>query len=147
MSTRDGWQERIKAVELEYKAMRQAADRFLRHSKDDPTILRKDLRHRMIVEASRKLEGTYVIRLFAEFETGVRKYWATIKSTYPRTQVLLDRLASHRKIDAEITKAVHLVRDFRNSLVHERKERPSPVSLEDARGYLCTFFAYLPEEW
>lgn len=64
------WQSRIKAVEREYQAMRQAADRFREAAQDDPTILRDDIRHREIVAASAHLEGTYLIRLFAEFETG-----------------------------------------------------------------------------
>ncbi len=63
------WQSRIKAVEREYVAMRQAADRFRQAALDDPTILQENLRHGEIVVASKNLEGTYIIRLFAEFET------------------------------------------------------------------------------
>ena len=63
------WQSRIKAVEREYVAMRHAADRFRQAAIDDPIILRGNLRHREIVVASANLEGTYIIRLFAEFET------------------------------------------------------------------------------
>ncbi len=63
------WQSRIKAVEREYLAMRQAADRFRQASLDDPTILQGNLGHGEIVVAAKNLEGTYVIRLFAEFET------------------------------------------------------------------------------
>jgi len=66
------WQSRIKAVEREYVAMRQAADRFLATALDDPTILQGNLRHGEIVVASKSLEGTYVIRLFAEFGSGGR---------------------------------------------------------------------------
>ena len=45
-----------------------------------------------------RLEGTYVIRLFAEFETGLRLYWATIRQTEPPTQHLLDGIAARRAI-------------------------------------------------
>ena len=75
MPTRHQWLSRIKAVECEYVAMRQAADRFLQHAQQDPTILLADLRHGEIVAASRNLEGTYIMRLFAEFETGARQFW------------------------------------------------------------------------
>ena len=68
------WQSRIKAVEREYVAMRQAADRFRQAALDDPTILEGNLRQGEIVVASKNLEGTYVMRLFAEFETGARQY-------------------------------------------------------------------------
>ena len=60
----------------------------------DPTILTGDLEPQDIVEASGRLEGTYVIRLFAEFETGLRLYWATIRDTEPPTQHLLDGIAA-----------------------------------------------------
>ena len=88
------WQSRIKAVEREYMAMRQAADRFRQAAHDDPNILLEDLRHREIVMASRNLEGTYVIRLFAEFETGARQYWNSTWDTYPRAHDLLNGLGS-----------------------------------------------------
>jgi hypothetical protein len=57
------WQSRIKAVEREYVAMRQAADRFQRAALDDPTILQRILRPREIVAASRNLEGTTPVRV------------------------------------------------------------------------------------
>jgi hypothetical protein len=67
------WLSRIKDVEREYVAMRQAADRFLRHAKGDPTILEQNLEYNEIEMASRNLESTYVMRLFAEFETAARQ--------------------------------------------------------------------------
>src|SRR5947209_8008206 len=92
------WQSRIKGVEREYAAMRQAADRFLQHSLDDPTILRGNLRHGEIVTASRNLEGTYLMRLFAEFVTGAREYWDATWGTEVRTIDLLNGLAARRGI-------------------------------------------------
>ena len=47
------WQSRIKAVEREFLAMRQAADRFEQAAMHDPTILLEDLRHREIVITGR----------------------------------------------------------------------------------------------
>jgi hypothetical protein len=95
------WQSRIKAVEREYLAMRQAADRFLEAASADPTILLENLRYREIVGASQHLEGTYVVH----------------------------------------------VRNYRNSLVHEREEKTDPVPMVTARGYLCRFFSFLRPEW
>src|SRR6266545_3894109 len=113
------WQSRIKAVEREYVAMRQAADRFLQAALDDPTILRGNLRHGEIVVASKNLEGTYVIRLFAEFETGAREYWGANWDTYPKTVDLLDGLAARCGMPDPQRDNAHLVRDYRNALVHE----------------------------
>lgn len=85
------WHSRIKAVEREYVAMRQAADHFLQAARADPTILLENVLHREIMRASQRLEGTYIVRLFAEFETGAafllgqravvgKAIWPTLKA-------------------------------------------------------------------
>src|SRR6266851_6490879 len=129
------WQSRIKAVEREYVAMRQAADRFLQAARDDPTILLEDLQHREIVRATKNLEGTFIIRLFAEFETGARQYWATIKKkkTNPQTSGLLNGLAARCGIPDVQRDNAQLVRDYRNALIHEREEMPEEVPIAVAR--------------
>jgi hypothetical protein len=141
------WQSRIKAVEREYVAMRQAADRLLESALADPTILLENLRHREIVRASQYLEGTYVVRLFAEFESGARQYWRAKWSTDPKTVDLLDGLAARCGIPDTQRDNAHLVREYRNGLVHEREETTDPVAIALARGYLCRFFSFLPTQW
>jgi hypothetical protein len=141
------WQSRIKTVEREYVAMRQAADRFRQAALDDPTILQGNLRHGEIVVASEHLEGTYVIRLFAEFETGARHYWGANWGTDPRTADLLDGLAARCGIPDTQRDNAHLVRDYRNGLVHQREEKPEAVPIAMARHYLCHFFSFLPRQW
>jgi hypothetical protein len=133
------WQSRIKAVEREYVAIRQATDRFLQHAHHDPTILLGDLRHGEIVGASRNLEGTYIMRLFAEFETGARQFWDVAWGTEIKTFDLLEGLAARRAIPDTDRIHGHLVRDYRNSLVHERENQPDPITIALARRYLCTF--------
>jgi hypothetical protein len=141
------WQSRIKAVEREYMAMRQAADRFREEARTDPTIIEGDLRHREIVTASTNLEGTYLIRLFAEFETGARQYWATQWDSHPKTVDLLDGLAARCKITETHRDNAHAVREYRNALVHEREDRPKALPISEVRSYLCTFFSFLPRQW
>jgi hypothetical protein len=147
MPSRHEWQSRIKAVEREYIAMRQAADRFYQIALDDPTILLGDLKHREIVRALNNLEGTYVIRLFAEFETGTRQYWNTRWSTDPKTVDLLNGIAARCGIPDMQRDHGHLVREFRNSLVHERDDKPEEVPIAVVRHYLCHFFSFLPQQW
>jgi len=141
------WQTRIKAVEREYSATRQATDRFQESAHRDPTILQEDLSYRDIVHASDNLEGTYIIRLFAEFETGLRLFWDHVRGTNPRTYDLLEGLASMREIPHDRLTEAHAVQEYRNSLVHEREEKIDPISLPKARGYLCRFFSFLPPNW
>ena len=90
---------------------------------------------------------TYLIRLFAEFETGLRLYWATIRETEPPTQHLLDGIAASCDIPPGRLADAHAVREYRNSLVHERDEGMAPISIAEARGSLCRFFAFLPPTW
>jgi hypothetical protein len=141
------WQARIKAVEREYVAMRQAADHFRQAALVDPTILREDLKPREVIRASRNLEGTYIIRLFAEFETGARQYWRANWDTDPKKVDLINGLAARCEIPDALRDKTHSVREYRNALVHEREDLPEVVPIAVARGYLCRFFSYLPPEW
>ena len=147
MLHRHEWQSRIKAVEREYTAMRQAADHFLQAAIKNPTVLLERLRHGEIVAASRNLEGTYIVRLFAEFETGARQYWAANWSTAPTTYGLLDGLSARCGIPSTYRDNAHTVRNFRNGLVHEREDDMDPMTIAAARGYLCHFFSSLPPQW
>jgi hypothetical protein len=143
--------ERIKAVEREHSAIRLAADRLLAAAESDSTILRggaglkiKDVRH-----AVQRLEGTYIIRLFAEFETSLRLFWPRARSTDSpsRTRDLLDGVAATCRIhDVQFQKA-HSVRLYRNALVHEQGEAVEPMSISTSRKYLCQFFSFLSGYW
>jgi hypothetical protein len=141
------WQSRIKAVEREYEAMWQAASRFSRSALDDPSILRGNLRQGEIVLALENLEGTYIILMFAEFETGARQYWDGKWATDAKTAGLLDGLAARCGIPDTQRDNAHRVRDYGNALVHERSDQPDMVSIGYARRFLCHFFTYLPPHW
>src|SRR5262249_16871173 len=137
------WIEWIKSIERDHWSTRLALDGLVEAAHRDPTILTGDLKFQDIVEASGRLEGTYLIRLFAEFETGLRLFWATIRETEPPTQHLLDGIAARRGISPDRLADAHTVREYRNSLVHERDEGMAPITIAQARGYLCRFFAFL----
>ena len=148
MPRRHEWLSRIKAIEREYIAMRQAADYFLRVAREDPNILLERLKHAEIARASENLEGTYIIRIFAEFEAGARLYWAaTWKKDPKRTVDLLNGIAARCGIPTTQRNLGHRVREYRNHLVHEREREVEGLSITDARGYLCRFFSFLPHRW
>jgi hypothetical protein len=113
----------------------------------DPAVLAGKLKVQDIARASGRLEGTYLIRLFAEFETGLRLYWATIRETEPPTQHLLDGIAARRDIPPARLADAHAVREYRNALVHERDEGVIPIPIAEAQDHLCRFFAFLPLTW
>lgn len=139
--------EKIKSIERDYLSTRFALDRLLHEARRDPTILTGDLEPQDVVKASGRLETTYLIRLFAEFETALRSFWATIRETEPPTQHLLDGVAARCDIPPGRLAEAHAVREYRNSLVHERDEEMAPISIAEARGSLCRFLAFLPPNW
>jgi len=146
---RDRWLERIRGVELEFRAARRAADFLLAQAVSDPTILGNEVKWEHVRRMSERLDGTYIVRLFAEFETGLREFWPTARGTEPpgRTVDLVDGIAATRRIPDAIRLRTHEVRNYRNSLVHERDDPVDPVAVDVARGFLCRFFGHLPPDW
>jgi len=140
---------RIKAVEREYLASRFAADRLLDQVREDPTTLARELQIRDLQDASDRLEGTYIIRLFAEFETSLRAFWSASRKKPPpsRTRDLMDGVAAKRRVPNDWIADAHAVRDYRNLLVHEGEEEPTPIPIDNARGNLCRFLSLLPIDW
>ena len=141
------WLDRIKAVEREYAATRVAIERLLTQLAPDPGILGVGRRPRDLKAASENLEGTYLIRMFAEFETGVRSFRKTIKKGNPPVKNLIDDVGAKRTIPDDVIQAAHRVRVYRNALVHERDEEVETVPISDSSRFLCTYFARLPIEW
>lgn len=146
MPRRDDWQRRIKAIEAEYLAVRLAMNRLVEACRRDPTTC-AGLKPGDLARASSSLEGTYITRTFAEFETGLRLYRESIRDTHPRTIDLLASLAALRGVSEDRRDKAHSVREYRNRLIHEREEPAEPIPLAAARGHLCSFFSYLPPQW
>ena len=144
---RDDWLSRIKAVEREYLAAQFAIDWLRTVADRDTKVLAGKLKLRDLREASERLQGTFIIRLFAEFEAGLRSYWSTLKDTHPGAQDLLEAVAARRRIGADTRMNAHAVREYRNSLVHERAEPVASITMMNTRSTLCRFFSFLPRQW
>lgn len=96
----------------------------------------------------RNLETTFLVRLFAEFESGLRDLWSGLgRSTVPKMLGLLASLAAVRAVPATAVRHVHDVRLFRNALVHEEAEHAPPVTLSEATRRLQYFFSRMPADW
>lgn len=144
---RRDWQERIKAVGREFASARKAVDDLLAAMGRGTVKLPARVKVRDVRSMSENLEGTYVVRLFAAFEAGLRSYWTTQRKTEPPAKNLIDAVAARRFVADETRNAVHSVRDYRNSLVHESDAAADPVELDLASGNLQEFFARLPFRW
>jgi hypothetical protein len=142
--------ERIKAIEREFRVA-SVANRMLGKALDsDPSLLsqtglRKADYHRL----ARNLEGTFLVRVFAEFEAGLRDLWRDyFKKKKPiRTEDLINNVAARCSVHDKALENAHAIRKHRNALVHEAAETADAVSLELARQHLCLFVSRLPLDW
>jgi hypothetical protein len=143
------WIRSLKAIEHEYWVADLAMRRLADQARRDPTILDRDMRVRGIAGAWSHLNGTYGIRLFAEFETGLRKFWgATRIEAEPRSVAeIIDRIAARHGIGhAELTNA-HRARQYRNRQIHDNEEEGETLEVSDCRSFLCTFLGKMPPNW
>ena len=138
----------IKAVEREYQSVRIAVARLSAAVARDPAALGAGVSPRNLKAADDHLEGTYLIRMFAEFETAVRSHWGTIRPR-ARTQVksLLDNVGALRGMPSDVIANPHKAREHRNRLVHERDDVVEAVPFTDARRHLAIYLTRLSSEW
>jgi hypothetical protein len=134
------WKSSLKAIEQEYCATRFAVDRLVTEARRDLGIVPKAIEIGHLTDAQRFLEGTYVVRLFREFETALRKFWVGIdRDTIPRMKDMVDGISSHKRIPFDISEHVHRVRKYRNNLVHERDDVVTPIPINEAGSRLSLF--------
>ena len=132
--------------------MRIAVDRLKATVAHDPTVLKNDPTPANLSVACRNLEGTYLVRLFAEFESALRSYDRarhndpTLKTD---ASILIDMIGGRRGqgISANVRQGAHAVRRVRNHWAHERDATPEPMPIAEARARLQVFLSWLPEEW
>lgn len=145
--------EWIAAVAKEHLAATSAADLLETELQADPNYGRQlgwDSRDGVAFKAN--LEATYIIRLYAEFEAGLRDYWANHlnKTTEPPMAQMLQSLATQR-ISIDRLKDADAVREYRNFLVHHELGVPPPdmriFTVADAKAHLCYFFGRLDADW
>jgi hypothetical protein len=142
--------ERIRAVEREYLVATVAARGLDERFRADPSAL---VAERLEFADYRNfrdhLEATYLIRLFAEFEAGLREAWEFPfgRTTVPSVRDLIDSLHAQCSISQDWRDCVHDVRIYRNALVHEGSGDVPPIGLREACSWLCRFFSRLPHGW
>jgi hypothetical protein len=143
---RTAWIIRIKDIEREY----QTIETILNIQFDNWHGLHLQYEHVSkgdIHQCRVQLEPTYLVRLFAEFESGLRSYWHTISIRKPRTEHLCNSVGSRCRVENELLHGVHAVREYRNYIVHENFLPKQPITMSQARSWLCQYFARLPVSW
>lgn len=144
--------ERLKAIQREHSVLQHALLR-LGDEVLGGWLSPQDISPRDFEAARRELEPTYLVRLWAEFETALRSYRRHVTHNPEdniRARNLIDwaqGVEEGRKVAAEYRDLVHEVREYRNSLVHARDDPAPAVNLDEARRRLNTFLSRLPERW
>jgi hypothetical protein len=142
--------ELIRAVEGEYRVVALALSMLRTRLSADPAGLKP---HRLswgnFERAMANLGATYVTRMFAEFEAGLREAWARKyrQTTEPRAADLLSAFQARCRIPQDLYDAVEDVRKYRNSIVHDQDEAVAAVSVDIAGRHLRTFLSKLPVTW
>jgi hypothetical protein len=142
--------DRMKAVEREFRVAIVSRDHLAGALAKNPSVLTKQNLNQADFEALKEnLASTYLIRLFAEFETGLREYWKrrSKKKVIPRVSDMMKSISSSRGIDHQDMENADIVRKYRNKLVHEEDSEARVVDVGEARRFLCVFFSSLPEDW
>lgn len=82
---------RVKAVEREHTALRFTTDRALRSLGEGAVDLEEGLKRLDVYRASERLEGTYIIRLFSEFEVALKTILRERKVKKPKKREAPDQ--------------------------------------------------------
>ena len=141
---------KIKAVEKEYQVAIIARDLLGAELKKRSALLTNEgLQSLHFDDFSDNLDSTYLVRMFAEFESGLRDFWKNHlkKKSVAKASDLVKAIGSHRKIDAQKIEDVDKVREYRNRLIHESDFGSEVVEIGEARRSLCIFFGRLLEDW
>ncbi len=142
----------VKAVEREHTALRFTTDHALKSLGEGALHLEEDLKRLDINRASEGLEGTYIIRLFSEFEVALKTVLRKSKiQKIPRdAKPLINRVASQVKFSGAILDNAHMVRVYRNKLVHNLVHgivKEQRISIRTVTSHLCTFLSRAVAGW
>ncbi len=156
MAERQVFIDRVKGAEREYYVVAAAIAHFGPVALAGLAQLPTRTSPRDLDSAAERAESTYLIRMWAEFETALRSYWRHKTAPGPDDRIgtknLVDWMAGvkqGRAVSADVRDDVHEVREYRNLMVHERDDQmpPAEVSIEEARKRLNTLLHCLPIEW
>lgn len=142
--------ERIRAVEREYLAAKAAITVLQERLLSEPTFgMGNDWHSKDVRNLQENLDSTFLIRLYAEFEAGLRDAWqfAFNRRTEPQMRDLLIAIATRCYMPHDWLVHAHEVRVYRNTLVHEGQHKITPIPIVVVRRYLCRFFSRLPPDW
>ncbi len=141
----------LAAVQQELGAARAAlsyveAETQWSQAKGDAVL--KGVSYSHVTAALGKVEQTYLTRLFSEFEGMLRAYLDKRREKIPpRAYDLINKVAKPRRANVPDDKrdAVHLVREYRNAVVHDQGSGAAAVSFREALSALNQYLVFFPD--
>jgi hypothetical protein len=142
------WMRRIKDAEREHRCVQISLDRLIHAARIDSQVIVGEVEFLDLLVARDALEGTYIVRLFSEFETALREYLRFRGLRLPAsTEALINKVRDLKNIGSRIAAAAHTVREYRNALVHHRLTTVAPLTVVAVRSTLCRYLSWLQHEW
>ena len=99
------------------------------------------------------MEATYIVRMYAEFEAGLRDYWKTHlnRDSHPPMVQLVRYAIPNQMFSQDTIDDADEMREYRNYLVHDTEDEvPEGVrrfTMAEARRCLCAYFGRLDPRW
>jgi hypothetical protein len=145
------WIDRLVEVERLHNAARVAAGLLRDRLSQEPGFMNREEWTRIpATTLIEELEKTFLVRIYAVFESGLRDYWKNYrgKSTRPQMRVLLLNVATYDLVPQDWLDDAVVVQLYRNILVHDDDGKVvNRVSVSGAKKTLCRFFSRLPDRW
>ncbi len=145
---------RIVAVEQEYHAAMTAADWLKNQLNADPSFGDNyGWNTKGGLDFVQNLGTTCIVRLFSEFEAGLRDYWESYlgKTTESTVYQLVCQAIPTQRFPQDRIDNADKVRQYRNFLVHDPEDYPEsdvPVfTVKEAKSHLAAYFALLDAQW
>lgn len=132
---------------------RAAVDRLRTAVAATPDLLKNNpVARDHLSRATKNLDGTYIVRLFAAFEAALRSYDRAKNNDRARettAAVMIDEIGGKRGrgIQPGIRKRAHDVRQVRNYWAHQDDAAPASMTVDEARARLQAYLHELPDEW
>jgi hypothetical protein len=151
----DPYVQRLRRIRDEFEAARQSLA-YVNQNWDGQslfaTVLFQGISPNSLQNASRNVEVTYFVRLFAEFEGILKDHLQTNHSAAkvpakPKVDELIALVLKQEqiRIDSKLRGRMNGVRDYRNAIAHSSYGFVAPILFNQALSTLNTFLSKLPD--
>ena len=123
-------------------------EHFLHSLHDGRVHLEPHLKRLHIGQLAARLESTYIIRMFSEFELSLKLFLKEKhEAVPPNIKPRINRVAKLVGFKGAPLDNAHKARRYRNKVVHFLDEDIGALSLRKVTSFLCTYLDQLKKDW